>query len=160
MPNPKKIKQVEDFSKDIKGKTLIYFDYEGMDVEVSEGIREKLRECGGTYRVLKNRLVKRSLDGLKFEYDESFFKGMMAVAIVDEEVFASGGKVLLDAEKKEHLAIKGGFYEGKKVDADYVKKLASIPSKEALYSILVGCLQGCVGNLVYTLEDISKQKKT
>ena len=145
------------FTKSIKDKELILIDYEGITVKNISNVREKLRQSNSIMTVVKNSLIKLAFEKQGIEMDISLFKGMSALITVGD-AFYEAGKVLLEAEKGELLKIKGGYFEGQVVDEDYVKKLANIPSKEALYSMLVGCLQSPVANLVYTLESISELK--
>lgn len=158
MPQAYKVERVKELQDQIKDKELIFFDYEGINVEDLTAIRSSLREKNGLVKVSKNTFMKMALKNNDIEPDEEVFKQMTALAIIEGE-FSDSGKVLSDAEKEEKLKIKGGYYDGKVVDASFVKKLANIPSLDVLYSMLVGCLQGPTSNLVFILEAIAKKKQ-
>ena len=158
MANQFKQDLVAEFTDKIKGKSLIFVDYKGITVEDLTEVRTKLREYGSTVRVIKNSLLKRVLEANEIKLEDDFFQGMLAITILGDDVFSPSGKVLFDAEKGEKLKIQGGYYEGNSVDTDFVKKLATIPTKETLYSMLVGSLQGPIADLVYTLQGIADKK--
>ena len=153
-----KINYLKGFTEKIKDRDLILVNYEGMTVKDISEVRTKLRETGSAMAVIKNTLLKRSLENQNINLDDSYFKGMSALVTVGES-FSDAGKAILEAEKAEKLKIKGGYFEGNIVDDVYVKKLASIPSKDILYGMLVGCLQGPIANLVYTLQGIAEKKE-
>jgi large subunit ribosomal protein L10 len=144
----------------IKNKSLIFFNYEGIDVVSLTNVRTKLREQNiGSLKVIKNTYLKLALDKCDIKYDPALFKGMTAVAVTSED-FSSLGKVIHDAQNEKKLSITGGYYEESVVDADYVIKMASIPPRDVLYGMLVGCLHGTIGNLAYTLQAIAEQKQS
>lgn len=157
MANQKKTEQVASLHGLVKDKELIFFNYEGIEVKDFTEIRSQMREQSAQVRVVKNTFLKRVLDDIGVEAPDTLFKGMNAVAALDGD-FSASAKVLYDAEKNQKVKIIGGFYEGSYVEKDYVVKLASIPSLEVLYSMLVGCLAGPVSNLVYTLDAVKDQK--
>jgi large subunit ribosomal protein L10 len=157
VPKQEKIDTVNAFADEIKDQDLIFFDYKGVNVADFTEIRNKMRENGSTIKVLKNSLIKRALEKNEITPPEDIFKGMSAVAISRDE-FSSTGKVLYDAQRAEKVSIKGGYYDGSVVDGEYVQKLATIPPRDVLYSMLVSCLQGPTANLVYVLQAIADKK--
>ncbi len=157
-PKAHKVTAVDDFAKEVAGKSLIFVDYEGAPFVALAGIRKDLRPNGSVLRVIKNTYMKVALAKNQIEPSQEIFTGMSAVAIVGEN-FSSGGKILLDAEKAEKIAIKGGYFEGKVVDAAFVKKMANIPPREVLLAQLVGSLQGPIANLVFTLQAVAEKKQ-
>ncbi len=154
-----KKEKVEDLKKQIVGKSLVFVDYEGITVEEISELRGKLREDGSTLKVVKNTLLKRTMEESKISVADNFFKGMMAAVISDNDKFINSSKSVRGVEKLEKIKIKGGFFEGEVIDEAKVRKFASLFSKEEFHGILVGCLSGIVANLVYVLDDIHKQKQ-
>ncbi|MBL8995493.1 MAG: 50S ribosomal protein L10, partial [Spirochaetia bacterium] len=59
----------------------------------------------------------------------------------------------------DKISIKGGYFEGKFVDAAFVKKMANIPPRDVLLAHLVGSLMGPISNLVFTLQAIAQKKE-
>lgn len=142
-----------------QSKTTIVTDYRGLTVgEVTE-LRKRLREAGIEFRVLKNTLVRRATAQSGTEALDVFLKGPTAIAFSTEDLVAPA-KLLNDfAAKNKALEIKGGLVEGKLIDADGVKDLASLPSREGLLSMLLSVLQAPMRNLAYATKQIAEQKE-
>lgn len=157
MSKEAKKKQAKDLKKELKDKAIILFNYDGVGVEDFTALRNGIRESGGQVKVVKNTLLQKIFSEEEITHD--WLAGMTGMSFMSDEDFMTCSSVLYKSQKDEKIKIKGGFYEGSKVEDDYIVKMASIPSKDVLYSSLVGCLQGIVANLVYTLDDIAKQKE-
>lgn len=158
MLKAEKVEYLKDFAKGIRGRDLVIVDYYGMAVKQMFSLRCDLMKKGSKMTVIKNTLLSRSLKEQGIEMDESCFKGMSAVVEVQDS-FSEVSKIIFNAEKDELLKIKGGCFEGNAISGQYIKKLASIPSKDVLYSILVGSLQSSVANLVYVLKGVAELKE-
>ncbi len=159
MIKKEKVQVVKDFAESIKGKALIYVDYKGLDVFSANKIRLKLRDNGGRFKVFKNTLIKRAFELNQTDFDGKVLKGMTGVTITSDDSFTVNGKVLYDAQKEGKLSIKGGFYQGEKVDGRYVVKIVSIPSEKILHEMLVASLKGVISQIVFTLEEVKKEKE-
>ncbi len=161
MSKNREIKQakIDELKSKLTGKSLIFMDYQGIDVEGISSLRKEIREFGGVIKIAKNTLLKKVVKDEKIDLNDDFFKGMLATAIVEGDKFVNVGKSIFQAEKSKKIKIKGGFFEGAVIDEKKVRKYASLLSKEEMHGVLVGCLSGLIGNLVYVLEDIAKEKK-
>lgn len=157
-PKQHKVDAVASFEKEVQGKALIFVDYEGAPFIDLAQIRKDLRGGGGMLRVIKNTYMRVALESQKIQPAEEVYKGMSAVAIIGSD-FSTGGKILFDAEKADKISIKGGYFEGKFVDAAFVKKMANIPPRDVLLAHLVGSLMGPISNLVFTLQAIAQKKE-
>ena len=153
-----KISLVKDLSSDFQNKNFIILNYEGITVEQIEVIRNKFKKIDTLFLVIKNTLLKRVLENNKIKLDSNVFQGMSAVAWMGEN-FAGSGKILLEAEKGEQIKIKEGYFEGKVLTPDEVRKISSIPSKEELYSNLIGGMMGVMTDFVFTLKGIIEKKE-
>ena len=157
-----KIDLVSDLSKDLKDQGFVFVNYDGVSADDIYDIRNEIREIGGSVKVIKNSLLKRAVKSLYKDLDEEandLFIGMTALVSIDNDSFMSCAKVLQNKEKEEKISIKGGVYQNGQVDSKYIHQLASVPSKDELYSTLVGSLQGIVAGLVYVLDDVKKTKE-
>lgn len=133
-------------------KTGVLVDFRGLTVEEDTKLRNRLREANVKYSVIKNRLIKFALEEANLQELESHLKGPTALATSDSDLVAPA-KILHDfAKENELLEIKGGFMEGKVVDAATIKKLATLPSKEVLVSKLLGSLQSPMYGLANVLN--------
>ncbi|WMJ76632.1 MULTISPECIES: 50S ribosomal protein L10 [unclassified Sedimentibacter] len=139
-------------------KSIVLVEYNGLTVEKATELRNKCREVGVDYKVYKNTLMRFAFEELGYKDMTSNLEGPNAVAIsFDDEV--SAAKVTNDFAKTSNdtLVIKAGISEGKVMNADEVKALASVPSREVLLAQLAGVLQGNIRNLAYLLDQVAKK---
>ena len=112
----------------------------GMTVAEVTTLRRQMREAGAGFKVTKNRLARRALEGTKFAQLAPLFKGPTAVAYSTDPVAAA--KVAVSyANANEKLSIVGGSMGGQLLDPNGVKALATLPSLNELRSKLVGMLK-------------------
>ncbi len=132
-------------------------DYRGLTVAQDTELRNKLREAGVEYTIVKNTLTRFAANEVGLEGLDPILHGPTALATSSNDVVAPA-KVLVDfAKNNEQLEIKAGFVDGKVISVDEVKVYASIPSKEVLIAKMLGSLQAPIGNLVRTLDAIAKK---
>lgn len=131
--------------------------YQGISVPKVTELRQKVRESGGSYVVVKNRLVLRALEGKALGQLADQFTGATAVVYSDSEPVALA-KVLSDFQKDApFLEFKGGLLNGQPVGGDQIKEIANLPSREELLSKLVFLLQSPVTRFVRGLAAIPRQ---
>lgn len=144
---------VEEIKQKISAaKSVAFVDYRGLTVDTDVKMRKTLRENGAEYKVYKNRLMLRALNDLGITGCEKFLEGTTAVAFsYDDEV--SAPKILLNTiEEKKIMQLKFGVVDGKVIDADGVKALATLPPKEVLLAMLLGLLKAPARNLACVLN--------
>ena len=154
MPTAHKSAVIEELRETFDGATAIFLaDFTGLDVAQITDLRRKCREQGVRFTVVKNTLAIKATRALELPELEPHFKGPTAVAVSTHDP-VSPAKVLLDFNKQhDKPAVKAGFVEGRVLDADQVKALASLPSREQLLSQVMQVAMGPVQNLVYALND-------
>jgi large subunit ribosomal protein L10 len=112
----------------------------GMTVAEVTTLRRQMRDAGAGFKVTKNRLARRALEGTKFAQLAPLFKGPTAVAYSTDPVAAA--KVAVNyANANEKLSIVGGAMGGQLLDPNGVKALATLPSLNELRSKIVGMLK-------------------
>ena len=144
---------VEEIKQKISAaKSVAFVDYRGLTVDTDVKMRKTLRENGAEYKVYKNRLMLRALNDLGITGCEKFLEGTTAVAFsYDDEV--SAPKILLNTiEEKKIMQFKFVVVDGKVLDADGVKALATLPPKETLLAMLLGLLKAPARNLACVLN--------
>ena len=144
---------VEEIKQKISAaKSVAFVDYRGLTVDTDVKMRKTLRENGAEYKVYKNRLMLRALNDLGITGCEKFLEGTTAVAFsYDDEV--SAPKILLNTiEEKKIMQFKFGVVDGKVLDANGVKALATLPPKETLLAMLLGLLKAPARNLACVLN--------
>lgn len=159
--------------KFISAKGAVLTSNRGLNVAQDTKLRRKLREAGIEYRVIKNTLARIAADEAGMEGMRQYLEGPTAIAISTTDPVAPA-KLLSDfirENKLQSVEIKAGLVEGKVIDANGVKTLASLPPREVLIAQLLGTLQapitgfvralsGNISNLVYALEAVRKQKES
>lgn len=169
MPNPKKVAVVEQMAEDLTGVgSLVLSDFTGINVEEISELRKRCREADVTFRVVKNTLVGRAVEGTDKEGLTEHFGGPTAIAYSDDMV--APAKVLKEFAKEfGKLDFKAGYVDGQVVDAAGVQALADLPGREQLLSMvasgiqapttaLVRTLDATISGLVNALDQIAKQK--
>lgn len=138
--------------------SLVLVDYRGLTVEQVTDLRNKYRQAGVQYKVYKNTMMKLAFKELGYEDFNQYLEGPSAVAFSGEDLTAA--RITNEfAKSNEKLVIKAGILEGKILDTNGVKAVASIPSREVLIAKLLGSLKAPVSNLVYMLEAVRKKKE-
>ena len=134
-------------------QVMVIAEYRGLEVGKITELRAKARESGVYLRVLKNTLVRRAVVGTPFEGLTSQMVGPLIYGISTDPV--APAKVISDfAKSNEQLIVKGGVMPNYVMDAEGVKALASMPSREELLAKLLGTMQAPVAKFVQTLNEV------
>jgi large subunit ribosomal protein L10 len=130
---------------------VVVTHYKGLTVAEMSDLRTRMRAAGASFRVTKNKLALRALDGTPFAPMSPLFKGPTAIAFSQDPTAAP--KVVAEfGRKNEKLQIVGGGLAGALLDAASVRALAELPSLDALRAKLVGLLNAPAGRLVGLLQ--------
>ncbi|HMR22642.1 MAG TPA: 50S ribosomal protein L10 [Micropruina sp.] len=116
-------------------------EYRGLTVKNLQDLRRSLGE-NASYAVAKNTLTTIAAREAGIEGLEAQLSGPTAIAFISGDV-ATVAKGLRDfAKANPHLVIKGGVMDGRVLDAEGVKKLADLESREVLLAKLAGAMNG------------------
>lgn len=149
------IKNVTDLAA--KAQTLVMAEYRGVTVADMTKLRTDARSSGVALSVLKNTLARRAVAGSSFEVAVDQMTGPLIYGFSEDAVAAA--KVVADfAKTNDKLVIRGGVYDGKTLDANGVKELASIPSKEVLLAQLCGLLMSPIARTAVVLGALATKK--
>jgi large subunit ribosomal protein L10 len=149
------IQEVTDLAA--KAQTLVMAEYRGVTVADMTKLRSSARSSGVTLSVLKNTLARRAVTGSSFEVVADQMTGPLIYGFSEDAV--SAAKVVAEfAKTNDKLVIRGGVYGGKPLDANGVKALASIPSKEVLLAQLCGLLMSPISRTAVVLGALAAKK--
>ena len=149
---------VDEISGVINGaQSVVVVDYRGLTVAEDTQLRKQLREAGVSYKVYKNTLVSRAVEGTEFESLRDVLEGPSAFAVSTTDATAPARILSKFAKTAPALEIKAGVVEGTYYDADGMKAIAAVPSREELLSKLLGSLQSPITNLARVLNQIAEQ---
>lgn len=140
-----------------RSQTLALAEYRGLTVADLDKLRKIAREKGVYLHVLKNTLARRAVTGTPFEAAAEHMVGPLIYGFSEDAVAAA--KVVADfAKTNDKLVIKAGAFGGKALDANGVKALASIPSKEVLLSQLLGLMQSPISRTARVLAALAEKR--
>ncbi len=148
---------------------FIITNYKGLSSLEVETLRKKLSKSRSRYVVVKNSIAKRAFKQADLEGLEELVKGETGVGFLGDTIEAS--KAFVDFSK-EHASLKlnAAFIDGKIENLDRIQRLAALPPKEVLLSLVlsymkspitgfVGVLSGLLRNLVYAINEIKKKRE-
>ncbi|MHC8509381.1 MAG: 50S ribosomal protein L10 [Rhodospirillales bacterium] len=118
---------------------VVVTHYSGLTVAEMEQLRGQMRDAGARFKVTKNRLTLRALEGTKFEGLADMFKGPTGIAYSEDPVAAAKGAVEF-SKKNEKLIVLGAGFGDQVLDLQSVKTIAGLPSLDALRANIVGML--------------------
>lgn len=129
----------------------------GITVEKITLLRAQLRDKKVKFKVIKNTLASRAVEGTKLEALKAEFKGPTALAYTETDPVALAKAVLDFSLQNDSFSIKSGVLDGTLLTVNQVKSLAATPSREVLLARLAGSLQAPYAGLVYSLSGILRK---
>jgi large subunit ribosomal protein L10 len=123
----------------------------GLSVAEVTQLRQQMRTAGARYRVTKNRLMRRALEGTEFEGLAPLFTGPTAIAFSQDPVAAAKAAVAY-ANRNTKLTIVGGGLSGQLLDEAAVKALATLPSLDELRGKIIGLINAPATKLAALLQ--------
>ena len=149
---------VQEISEQIKdAQSVVVVDYRGLTVAEDTQLRKQLREAGVAYKVYKNTLVNFAIKGTDFESLSDVLEGPNAFAISTTDATAPARVIAKFAKTAPALEIKAGVVEGTFYDADGMKAIATIPSREELLSKFLGSIQSPITNFARVINQTAEK---
>ncbi len=151
---------IEEIAELLNGAaTAVVVDYRGLTVAEDTELRKQLREANVVYKVYKNTMIKRAVEGTEFEGLTANLEGPTAIAVCKDDATAAARVLAGFAKNAEALEIKGGVVEGTYYDAAGMKQISSIPSREVLLSKLLGSIQSPIANFARVIKQIAEKNE-
>jgi large subunit ribosomal protein L10 len=147
--------QVQELRDIFSGiEMAVLTDYRGLTVEEISDLRTKLRDAQARFRVVKNTLSIRAADGTPLEAVKSYFTGPVAILYTAGDPVGPA-KALVDFIKgNDKLEVKVGILAGSTIDTADIKRLADMPSMEAMIAQALATMNAPASNFVRTLNEI------
>lgn len=151
----KKESIISNLQKKLAENVQIILVLENLGLTVAEGdsVRAKVREFEGKCVVVKNSLAKLAVKGTSFEPISDVLTGPTMLAMASGPVALSKVFVECDKKKGSVLKIKGGIFEGEKIDINGIKKLAELPSLQELQAGIIALVSTPATNIVMILSE-------
>lgn len=141
-----------------KASSVVLVDPRGLTVEQDTVLRKKLREAGVEYKVYKNTMVNFAIQGTQFEGLAPYLEGPSAVAFSYEDATAGASVISKEAKNFKALEFKAGVVENTVYDAEGMKVIAEIPSREVLLSKLLGSFKSPMSSFARVINQVAESK--
>lgn len=149
---------VSELSKQIdESKSFIIFEYSGLTAQEITVLRKKLLESKAYLKVIKNNILNRALVKSKIN-DFGDLVGPNAIAIGVEDEIAPLREIFNISKDNDFIKIKGSYLEKSFLDEQKTKSIASLPSREGMYSMILSCLTAPIRGVLYALKAVSETK--
>src|SRR5580692_9472508 len=134
----KKAEKVTQLTHELEGSTsAIIGTFAKLTVAQDYELRKTVRSAGGRYRVLKNKLAARASKGTQIEAALQGLKGVSSVAYTSGDPVALAKALSTWVSDNAEFTFKLGIVDGKVINVEEVKALATLPSKEEIFAKLL-----------------------
>ena len=141
-----------------KAVSVVLVDARGLTVAEDTDLRKQLREAGVDYKVYKNTMINFAIKDTQFEGLSQFLEGPTAVVFAYDEATKGASIVKKVSETAKNLEFKAGVVGGIVDDAEGIKAIADIPSREVLISKLLGSFQSPISSFARVISQIAEKK--
>jgi large subunit ribosomal protein L10 len=149
----KKAEKVGQLAKELEGSTsAIIGTFTKLTVAQDFELRKTVRSVGGRYRVLKNKLAGRAARGTQIEAALQGLRGVSSVAYTSGDPVALAKALSTWVTENAEFTFKLGIVDGRVIDVEEVKALATMPGREELFSKLLFLINAPAQRLVTVLN--------
>ena len=153
----KKTSQVQLLEKDLKSvSNMVVATYSKLTVAQDFELRKAVRGAGGKYRVVKNTLAQRAAKGTKVEEALKNLSGVTSIAYTQGDPVALAKALAKYIKDTPELSFKAGVVEGKLISPKEIESLATMPSKEEIYSKLLFLLNAPATRLATAVNAVGR----
>jgi large subunit ribosomal protein L10 len=132
-------------------KAAVLTEYRGLTVRQISDLRKQLKATAAEYKVVKNRLARLAVKDSPLDSLAKHLTGPTGMVLTERDPVGVAKTLQTFVRANPALTIKVGLVEGKLLEAQELRALADLPSKETLRAQLVGALQGPMSQLVTLL---------
>ncbi|MDP3014997.1 MAG: 50S ribosomal protein L10 [bacterium] len=157
-----KIESVGEAEKILdQNKTLVFVDFSGTKVEDLRKLKRTLKEFGSQLKIIKKKLLRIAFQNKKIDFNPEQFDFQLGAVFSDRDISEVSGpvyKFFKEVEKKG-FKILGAYDLSEKnfLDAETVKKIGQLPSREILLAQLIGAIASPIRMLMYMLQERGKK---
>jgi large subunit ribosomal protein L10 len=161
VPNASKVAEVEAIKGYLSDSVAaLLTEYRGLKVKDMGELRDSLRGSSTEYRVLKNTLTGIAATEAGYQELLPLLDGPTAVAFVHGDPVQAAKDLAEFARTHPALVVKGGVLDGKVVDADSVRQLATLESRDVMLARLAGMFQASLQRTAILLAAPLRQVAT
>ena len=138
-------------------ESAVIVEYRGLNVSQMTELRRKLSAENIEFKVYKNTMMRRAVEGTDFEGLNDSLLGPNAVAFSDDAVAPS--RVLAEfAKKNKKLILKAGIVNGNVVDEAEIKELSTLPNHDGMIAMLLGMFQAPIRDFAYVVSQVAEKR--
>jgi large subunit ribosomal protein L10 len=153
----KKAVKIDQLTHELEGSTsAIVGTFAKLTVSQDFELRKVVRGAGGRYRVLKNKLAARASKGTKIEQALQGLKGVSSVAYTSGDPVALAKALSTWMTENAEFTFKLGIVDGHVITVEEVKQLATMPSKEEIFSKLLFLINAPAQRLVTVMNAVGR----
>src|ERR1700687_354077 len=153
----KKKEQVEKLNADLKNvSSMVVATYSKLTVAQDYELRKTLRGAGEKYKVVKNTLAQLAAKGTKVEEALKGLSGVTSIAYTSGDPVAMAKALSKYAKDTPEFTFKAGVVEGRVISIKEIQALATMPSKEEIYSKLLFLMSAPAQRLVTVMNAVGK----
>ncbi len=139
-------------------ESVVFVNFKGLTVAETQEMRAKLRSEGVSYAVAKKTLVKRALAAKQYEGEQPALTGELAIAWGADLVAPAREVQEFVKSTKDKVAIMGGVFEGRYMNAAEMTEIASIPSMLQLRGMFVNLINSPIQRFATVLDRIAEKR--
>jgi large subunit ribosomal protein L10 len=152
-----KQKDMETLRAELKKAANIFLTgYEKLTVQQDFELRKTVRGVGGSYKVVKNDIAEKASEGTKSADLLKELKGMCSIAYTSGDPVALAKALTAYAKANPTFTFKAGMVEGRVVDVSGINALATLPSKEEIFSKLLYVINAPAQQLVTVMNAVGR----
>src|ERR1700716_3770891 len=153
----KKIEQTEKLNAELKNvSNAVVATYSKLTVMQDYELRKTLRGVGAKYKVVKNTLAERAAKGTKVEEALKNLAGVTSIAYTTGDPVAMAKALTKYAKDNPEFTFKSGVVEGRVISIKEIQALATMPSKEEIYSKLLFLISAPAQRLVTVMNAVGR----
>jgi len=153
----KKVEQVESLTGELQKVTsIVVATFGKLTVSQDFELRKALRSSGAKYRVVKNTLAERASKGTKVEEVLKGLEGRTSIAYTEGDPVALAKALAKYAKDNPEFTFKAGVVEGRVISVKEIEALATMPSKEEIYSKLMFLINAPAQRLVTVMNAVGR----
>jgi len=149
---------VEAYRHWLEGSSgLVLTNFSGMSVRAQDELRRKVREAGGEYHIIKNRLMILAMRQAGMTVPAEALEGTTAIGFAGEDVAAMLKAIVETARQSEALKVKAALLEGRVYEPQQVERLAELPPLPVVRAQLLGLLEAPAARLAGVMAGSVRQ---
>jgi len=153
----KKIESAKQLNADLqKVSSLIVGSFSKLTVPQDFALRKSVRAAGARYRVVKNTLAERAAKGTQVEEALKNLTGVTSIAFTEGDPVALAKALAKYVKDNPEFSFRAGVVDGRLVSQKEIEALATMPSKEELYSKLLFLMQAPAQRLATVVNAIGR----